>query len=700
MSSKNSFKPNCLAVAVAGVIVSSGVSAQESNIGEEVVETETVVVVGEATNVVVTSEEIENYVSNSLGDVFKTTPSVSVGGGASGIAQKIFLRGLEDAYVNVTVDGAPQTSTLFHHIGRVTLDPNLLKEVEVQAGAGEATSGPGALGGAIRFKTKNIDDLLRHDERFGGQLKASVFTNDGLQKSANLYGRITDSWGAIAYLSNVDRHTAEDGSGKDILGTAADQDLSFFKVSGEIGNSQHLTMSYEARREEGEFSQRPNWAVDPLSPLFKSEAERDTAVVNYELQYNELLNLEATSYHTTSSFRGGFYDWLSEITSWGFDVRNTSGFGNHSVTYGIEYRDDEVESGYAIPQPEEQHAEEGSVLGIYAQVHSQVTPDLLLSYGARYDDYEYQQKILLGDYYGSPITDEPIELESSEVSLNAGLSYDITDAWTAGLGYAEASRGKEIGDGFTLDKYLYDGGIGAFIDPNLEPEDASNVEASVAFRAGNFNAELAVFNSQIDNTIFDITDAQGYYQNIGTLESTGFELEMSYVIADLEIFFGLSSVDSELDSDDIIFLDDSGNLFMENLGTVPLNGYEYNGLGNSRGDTVNMGLNYAALDTLEMGMNVTFVDDLEIQTLKGHETIGWIGDEYTLKKPSYATLDLFAEWAPIENLTFNLAVINVFDRQYIDHSSVGNFGDVPGYEGVVGPAEPGRDIRLATTFEF
>ena len=41
---------------------------------------ETVVVVGQATNVSITSEQLESYHANDLADIFRLTPSISVGG--------------------------------------------------------------------------------------------------------------------------------------------------------------------------------------------------------------------------------------------------------------------------------------------------------------------------------------------------------------------------------------------------------------------------------------------------------------------------------------------------------------------------------------------------------------------------------------------------------------------------------------------
>ncbi len=159
---------------LAGAVCSlaSGAVAAELDTNEEQKAIEHIAVVGASTNLSITAQDIEQFQANDLADVFRESPSVSVGGSV-GVAQKIYVRGLEDAYLNVTVDGAQQTSTLFHHIGRVTLDPDLLKQIDVQAGAGEATSGPGAIGGSIRFKTKDAQDLLADGEQFGGKVKAS-----------------------------------------------------------------------------------------------------------------------------------------------------------------------------------------------------------------------------------------------------------------------------------------------------------------------------------------------------------------------------------------------------------------------------------------------------------------------------------------------------------------------------------------------
>ncbi len=650
--------------------------AQTPLSGEQHSELETLTVVGKATNSVVNANDLDAYQANDLADIFRLTPSISVGGGANGIAQKIYVRGLEDALVNVTVDGAPQTSTLFHHIGRVTIDPALLKRVQVQAGAGEATSGAGAIGGSIRFQTKDVNDLLPEDQRFGGTLRVSSFSNDGEQFNASLYGRLNDSWGVLAYYSDTDRSTAEDGASREMAGTAAAQTLGFIKISGDISASQRLSVSYESREEEGEFTRWPNWSPLEGAPLYSGEGERQTFVANYQLQHSELVNLEASFYQTESSFQRDLFTWNSDITSVGFDIRNISELGKHRFTYGIDLRDDEAESGEIGTI---QYKEEGQVMGIYAQAHSRITDSLLLSYGVRYDDYDFNQ-ILINDE-GGPLAD----LDDSDVSINAGFEYSLTEEWTVSLGYAEASRGLEITDGFT--------NWGTTIAPNLKAETVANIEAALEYVVENFNAKIAVFQSDIDDVIFDQNGTAIFYENIGTVETSGFEIDLSYRWEQMEIYFGYANLDAELNPAEGVFSVDYGGIDLE--------GYEFRGLGNSRGDTWNVGVNASIGEKWKMGWNVSHVEDVDnLEVLHRSVELGWIDSLQQIDKPGYTLHDVFVQWQPIDSLKLNLAVTNLLDEEYRDHSSVGDYTAIPDWEVVAGYNEPGRDIRLSASYSF
>lgn len=650
-------------------------------------EIEEMIVVGGTTNTVITPAELEQYQANDLADVFRQVPSVSVGG-SLGIAQKVYIRGLEDTLLNISVDGAPQTGTLFHHIGRVSIEPELLQQVAVQAGAGEATSGAGAIGGAIRFKTKNADDLLADDQEFGALVKGGYFSNDGYRGSTSAYGRLGDNWGLLGSYTFVDRDNMEDGDGNELYGTSAEQSLAFVKLNGDLTDNQQLSISYELRDEEGEFGARPNWPTLEGDTLFPMEGQRETLVINHRLQGGNLLNLETTVYNTESEVVQNRFDrwgrYGASVTSSGFDIRNTSELGNHKLTYGVDYREDEVTSRYledvsvwgdwAWSAERGSFTEEGTVTGAYVQDHWQLTSDLLISAGVRFDQYELEQ-VSYGD-----------STDSDGVSPNIGFSYLLAPSWTLTAGYAEALRGKEVGDAFTLERRP--GRI--TLQPSLEPETVSNTEVGLEYSTGNLILTASVYQAEINDVIFDQLGGGAapqdavYYENIGTLETDGFELRAEYQWSKVSLFAAYSNNDAEL----------NGNT---------VEGYEQIGLGNARGDTWDMKLSYHVSESVEMGWSFTYVEDLDdIEVFHRAVAIGWIDELQTVDKPGYQVHDIYLQWQPFnsEALSVNLAVLNLFNEQYRDHSSVADYNHIPDWEGVAGLYEAGRDLRLSVSYRF
>ena len=61
-------------------------------------------------------------------------------------------------------------------------------------------------------------------------------------------------------------------------------------------------------------------------------------------------------------------------------------------------------------------------------------------------------------------------------------------------------------------------------------------------------------------------------------------------------------------------------------------------------------------------------------------------------------MDIYGKWHVTDSLLVNLAVTNLFDKLYIDHSSVGDYSEV--FPTVIGPNEAGIDIRLSVSSDF
>jgi len=104
-------------------------------------------------------EEIERQNPSTMKDVFRGQTAIKSSGGAA-IAQKTYVFGIEESLLNVTIDGARQNKSAFHHTGNVLIDPSLLEAVEVTSGLAPVDAGPGGLGGSIAYRTKDARDML------------------------------------------------------------------------------------------------------------------------------------------------------------------------------------------------------------------------------------------------------------------------------------------------------------------------------------------------------------------------------------------------------------------------------------------------------------------------------------------------------------------------------------------------------------
>lgn len=646
-----------------------------------------IIVVGVLTDTELDREQIQRTQANDLTDLFRGVPSVTVGG-SLGIAQKIYVRGLEDSMLNVTVDGAPQRGTLFHHVGRVSIEPELLETVDVQAGAGEATSGFGAIGGAIRFRTVDAVDLLEPGRDHGALLKAGWFSNDGYKLSATGFSRLGGDIGILGSFVRVDRDPVQDGNGRSQAGTAARQELGFLKLGGDFGEGHRLTASVEQRDEKGEFGQRPNWPVRDGDRLFPVEGERQTAVLNYEYTASDVFRLETTGYWTNTELTQDRYDrwglYGAEIDTWGFDLRGRWWAADHAITAGVEHRDDEVSSEYLADASAWQDwawdpalgrfVESGELLGLYVQDQWQVGDPLLLSFGARYDDYALKQ-----DTYGDGV-------DSDGISFNAGASYELSDGLTANVGYAEAFRGKEIGDAFTLERRP--GRLG--LSPTLQPETVENIEGGIAYADARWNASVVVYEMTIDDVVLDQLGSGPapqdafYYENVGRFRSRGVELRAGYRQ-------GAFSIDGFY------------NRYDSRLNGHRIEGYEHIALGNSMGDNWNLAAAWDPTSQFGLQASLTHVEDLDdIEVLFREVELGWIDGTRRIDKPGYTVVDLFARWQPTQsgNLELFAGVYNLFDRQYRAHASVGDYSGIPDYGIVSGLYEPGRNVRLTASYRF
>jgi len=264
-------------------------------------------------------------------------------------------------------------------------------------------------------------------------------------------------------------------------------------------------------------------------------------------------------------------------------------------------------------------------------------------------------------------------------------------------GYAQALRGRQVADAFTVGE----------LSPNqdLSPEEVDNTELGLVYNDGTWLFEASVYLSVINDVVFDkFKGREGvFYENIGDLETKGLELVSGYQGDSFDVIVSYSHNDVELNNASFVWPDanDASGYSTYNFDGIEMAAYEYGGLGNAIGDSINVNFNYHVNEQIKFGLNYNHVASLnDIEVFHRSIELGWLSELETINKPGYDLFDAYVTYEPLTNLRFDLSVQNLLDESYLSHGSVADYGHIPGYESVVGIKEPGRDIRLSVSYKF
>lgn len=82
-------------------------------------------------SVAVGEEDLQRINPEDVQDLFASEPSISVGSSLP-ISQKIYVQGVEENNLAVSIDGSRQNNKIFHHNATTLIDPALLKAVSIE----------------------------------------------------------------------------------------------------------------------------------------------------------------------------------------------------------------------------------------------------------------------------------------------------------------------------------------------------------------------------------------------------------------------------------------------------------------------------------------------------------------------------------------------------------------------------------------
>ena len=124
------------------------------------------------------SRLIEQKQADNVAELLNTLPGVSSAGSVRPGGQTLNIWGfgkVED--VKIIVDGAQKGFQKYQQ-GSVFVEPELLKQVEVNKGPHDVKFGNGGFGGVVKMETKDAIDLLDPDQYIGALVKYSFHSNN------------------------------------------------------------------------------------------------------------------------------------------------------------------------------------------------------------------------------------------------------------------------------------------------------------------------------------------------------------------------------------------------------------------------------------------------------------------------------------------------------------------------------------------
>ena len=473
----------------------------------------------------VREQQIQQIMPSRTSDIFTGMPNVFVQQRADDPATAINIRGLQDfGSVNVVIDGARQNFQRSGHSadGAFYLDPELLSAVDVVRGPSATIYGSGAIGGVVSFRTKDVDDILKPGETWGGIVHG-------------LYGSNTSSWltSAIAaarvgpnvdivaggtYRNNGNYKTGSNGTvpGPPYTGPGPGQEVPNSGFETETGMAKVTVRPADGHsvRITGLTYNSDFTAGQPGSSNFKTNAQQHlvTGGWRYSRPDDKIFDFDINAYwtHTTNEqtktccasdpFTGALGSQRSfSVDTTGFDVHNTSRFDfdivRNAITYGADAFFDDVKNvdptGTGdLFTPNGQR----TVAGGFVQWKAEVGTLLEAIAAARYDSYELKG----GGFNNS----------GDRISPKFTLGFKPIPGITVYGTYAEGYRAPAVTETLISGTHPPPALFFFLPNPGLKPEVGKNLEAGVNVKFDNvivpndrLRAKINVFQNRVEDYI-------------------------------------------------------------------------------------------------------------------------------------------------------------------------------------------------------
>ncbi|MBS7829287.1 TonB-dependent hemoglobin/transferrin/lactoferrin family receptor [Wohlfahrtiimonas chitiniclastica] len=544
--------PVTTALAMSSLLLPHFTFAQPSSDEEDTnaINLDKVVVIGEVKPQAVfkstqTAADITKNMVQDERDLFRNELSVGVTESGRAGSNGYAIRGVDKDRVAVIVDGLPQAETFMPSIykGYGYFNGSMnntefenISSVTVNKGANSVSDGSGAVGGSVYFKTKTVDDFVKPGEKLGLYTKGAYSSKNKEWRYVLGAGFKVNGFFGFAQLTQRRGHeTKNNGRGDDVYGwTRGRPDPSKFRTTSwltklgyELNESNRITAFYEDRAhrqfteektfdgwnthrfasdtapyrryglEYDYFATDSTWldTINIIAADQKIKMQAHTYNVNqrdfkvdqrYFREFEQRQKLLKAQLFTQAINLGGIeHTFQGKLEFRKGHLKNQ----NYDVLY---FTDSVHPSKYSIMTPVS-----SKVLALSLQDEIQVTPELHLSLGARYDQYTYSPKLDGSNKF--PISFDDSKKHFSRPSWSIGATYNFTPEHQIGYKISTGFRAPKIEELFFE---FGKGGANHFMpNPQLKPETALNQEITYQFQNDYSQFGIGIFESRYRNFI-------------------------------------------------------------------------------------------------------------------------------------------------------------------------------------------------------
>lgn len=688
---------------------------------------------------VISREDLQQKRYNNLAQALGDVEGIDIGQGTGKTGGlNISIRGMPSQYTLILIDGRRQnaagnvTPNGFNETSTSFMPPlSAIERIEVIRGPMSTLYGSDAMGGVINIITRKVakewtgsltqDYTYQEDRDFGDTRNTSIYASGplvdgllGLQLRGSLFDREASdlSYGNGIEVSKrgpspVEGRTHNLGA-RLSLTPHEDHDFGLDVERGrQVYNNDECQLgSLDGQNQEctASAATRANGYADEL----RFEREQIAVTHTGRLGFG---TLESSLMHNTTETIGrtipgtigtptavpgaiGGAPRELETTNLVLDTKLVAPVGeSHIATVGGQWWKAEMDDGIA------QTTFEQKTWAVFAEDEWRLREDLALTLGARYDDHEA---------FGG------------HVSPRAYLVWNTSENWTMKGGVSRGYRTPDLNDLHSgVNGATRQGQVITIGNPDLEPETTTSTEFGVYFdNLAGFNANATLFHNKFKDKIasgdpIQITGRPGipngsYAQQINIDEAVtqGLELAASWTFAPAwTLSANYTYTDSEQKSGD-------------NKGEPLTNTPEH--LANAK-------LNWQTTDRLNLwlkseyrGERARFTSSYENLADNGrYSTNQSIYDTLGKNTKAYTLFHLGGSYRASENLTFNAAIYNLLDKDFVDGKAYGTYsyansnpatlptiGTAYGTDfshstaGTTGVMEEGRRLWLSANFTF